>query len=148
MFARFILYGLFGWCAELLWTSLRFPFTAWRTGKAIDWKLPGRTYLWMFPVYAAGGLLFEVVHAAIVVWPWWARGLVYMTGCYIIEYAAGWTIRRLTGSIPWDYSRVRFHLHRIIRFDFAPLWFGFGLLLEWLEMVFKAAVPEIHAGFG
>jgi len=140
---RFILYGMFGWCSELAWTSIRFQVTAFRERRPIDWKLPGRTYLWMLPVYGSGGLLFELVHAKLSGAHWGVRGTVYMLGCFTIEYIAGWVIKRVTGSVPWDYERVSSHVHGLIRLDFAPLWFGFGLLLEHVERVVRIVAPVV-----
>lgn len=135
MFSRFLVYGAFGWCAEILWTSLYALVSALRAGKAIDWRLAGTSYLWMFPIYGGGGLLFEQAHALIAAWPWAARGAVYMVGCFAVEYATGWVIKLITGKIPWDYSYSRWHVHGLIRLDYVPVWFAFGLLLEQVERV-------------
>jgi len=89
----------------------------------------------MFPIYGGGGLLFELVHAAVGTWPWFGRGLVYMAGCFAVEYTSGWLIQRATGAIPWDYSHRRWQVHGLIRLDYAPVWFLFGLLLERVEML-------------
>lgn len=130
---RFLVYGVFGWCTEIVWTALTDAVEARLAGRAIDRRLVGTTYLWMFPIYAGGGLAFEVVHGLLVGMPWIARGLIYMLGCFAVEYAAGWCIRRVTGSVPWDYSQRTWQVHGLIRLDYAPAWFVFGLLLERVE---------------
>ena len=124
MLVRFVFYGFLGWCAEVVFTALT------ESLPRRDWRLPGTTYLWMFPIYGFGGLLFEPCHEALRGWPWLARGLVWTLAIFAVEYATGRLLRRLTGRCPWDYSYSRFHLHCFIRFDYAPVWFGFGLLLE------------------
>jgi hypothetical protein len=35
-----------------------------------------------------------------------------------------------TGRCPWDYSQKRYHFKGLIRWDYAPIWFGFCFLLE------------------
>ena len=40
-------------------------------------------------------------------WPWWQRGLVWTAGIYAVEAASGELLRRMTGEVPWDYSRAR-----------------------------------------
>ena len=135
MIDRFVLFGAFGWCAEIVWTALYAFVSAVRGGKRPDPRLAGNSYLWMFPIYGGGGLLFERVHAALGATPWPARGLVYMLGCFAIEYLAGRIIKAATGRVPWDYSYARFHVHGLIRLDYAPLWFAFGMLLERVEQV-------------
>ena len=130
---RFLVYGVFGWCTEIVWTAVTDAVEARLDGRAIDRRLVGTTYLWMFPIYAGGGLAFEVAHGLLAGLPWVGRGLVYMVGCFVVEYAAGWVIRQATGSVPWDYSQRRWQVHGLIRLDYAPAWFVFGLLLERVE---------------
>ena len=132
---RFVAYGVFGWSAEIVWSALYVVVAAWRAGEAIDRRLMGKTYLWMFPIYGAGGLLFERVHAEIAFLPMLVRGVVYMLGCFVIEYATGMLLKKTTGRIPWDYSYARFHIHGAIRLDYIPVWFVFGLLLEKVEAI-------------
>lgn len=128
-------YGVFGWAAEIAWTASYALVQSLLAGTPIDRRLAGRTYLWMFPIYGAGGLAFERVHALIAPWPWPLRGALYMLGCFAIEAAAGLAIKRATGKIPWDYSYARWHVAGVIRLDYVPVWFTFGLLLELLERV-------------
>lgn len=139
---HFLLYGLFGWLAEIVWTALydavsgtrRAPGDTHARVKATPaerWRLEGKTYLWMLPVYGAGGLAFERVHALLVRDPWLLRGAIYAVGAFAIEAGAGWILKLVSGRIPWDYSYSRFsRLGGAIRLDYLPVWFTFGLLLE------------------
>jgi uncharacterized membrane protein len=144
---RFVLYGVFGWCAEIIWTAVSHAAQALRAGQRIDVRLAGQTYLWMFSIYGAGGFAFELTHRLVGGWPWPARGCLYMVGCFVIEYCSGWAIKRLTGSVPWDYSQARWRVHNLIRLDYAPLWFGFGLILELVQRLIDAAEPALRATF-
>lgn len=127
MWLRFILYGLGGWCGEIVWTAMRDRVR----GRVADWKLRGTTYLWMFPIYGSLALGYEPVHDALRDWPWVARGLGYTLGFFAAEYLSGWLIKRLTGSCPWDYAQwSRFSVNGYIRLDYAPIWFLVGLGLE------------------
>lgn len=141
---RFLLYGIFGWCVEILWTAGYALVAAIAAGRRPDPKLQGHTYLWMFFVYGGGGMLFEIAHAILAPLPWMVRGTVYMLGCFAVEYATGWAIKQLTGTIPWDYSAKRWQLHGLIRFDYAPAWFVFGLILEQVEVIVKAVDPVLR----
>ena len=136
-----LVYGVFGWCAEILWTALSALITGVRGDLGDDvgllklsreqrLRLLGHTYLWMFPLYGVGGLLFERVHDAIRGWPWPGRGALWTVLIFAVEYVAGAALCRLTGRCPWDYSYSRYHLHGLIRFDYVPVWFAFGLALE------------------
>jgi hypothetical protein len=131
---RALIYGAFGWSAEIVWTACYDVAAAVRARRKVDLRLVGHTYLWMFPIYVAGGLLFEVAHAAIAAWPWPARGAIYMLGCFAVEYVSGWALRLATGKVPWDYSYARWNVQGVIRLDYAPVWFAFGMMLEWVEV--------------
>lgn len=152
---RFVLYGLVGWCAEILWTA-SYDAVAGTTRAPGDTvarrpltrserrRLVGRTYLWMFPIYGSAALLFEPVHEAVRALPWAARGGLYMLGLFAVEYVAGWALRRATGACPWDYSYARTSVHGYIRLDYAPVWFVFGLVLERVHDVAVAVEPALR----
>lgn len=132
---RFVAYGLAGWGSEIAATGLRSPL------RDRNWRLTGTTYLWMFPIYGAGGLVAEPAHQATKAagWPWWARGLIWTAGIYAVEAASGAAIEKVTGEIPWDYRRPRGSRPQpvtwrgLVRPAYAPVWFGVGLGLEALH---------------
>ncbi|MGI6093254.1 MAG: hypothetical protein GX348_04700 [Veillonellaceae bacterium] len=128
---RFIIYGLLGWCLEVIWTGLGSLLSG-------DVRLTAKTYLWMFPIYGLV-ILFEPVHDAIRFWPVWQRGLIWMLLCFTVEYLTGWMLQSMLGTAPWDYSQAVLNIHGLIRLDYAPAWFGAGLLFEkvhdWLDGV-------------
>jgi uncharacterized membrane protein len=156
---RFVLYGLVGWCAEIVWTA-SYDTVAGETRAAGDTvarrklsraerlRLTGRTYLWMLPIYGLAAFLFEPVHDRLRPLPWAARGVVYMAGCFAVEYAAGWLLRRTTGRCPWDYSYARASVHGYIRLDYAPVWFAFGMLLERVHDTIVAIEPPLRSALG
>jgi uncharacterized membrane protein len=146
---RFVIYGLLGWCVEILWTAGYDAFTGTRRavgdvpGRTVmtrseRLRLGGHTYLWMLPLYGSAAFLFEPAHDALRALPWPARGAVYTVGIFAVEYLAGWLLRRATGRCPWDYSYARASVHGLIRLDYAPVWFLFGLLLERVHDVLRA----------
>ncbi len=140
MLVRFVIYGLLGWCGEIVWTASREKIT----GRQRGWELRGTSYLWMFPIYGLIAPLYEPLHNALRVWPWPARGLVYMLGFFAVEYAAGWLLRTLTGTCPWDYTEhSRWHVHGLIRLDYAPVWFLAGLALEPVHDFLVRLTPAI-----
>ena len=140
---RFVLYGLLGWCAEIVWTAAYDALAGDRPAVGSDGRvtrvpldraerlrLVGHTYLWMFPIYGLAALLFEPAHDAVRALPWVVRGAIYTVGIFAVEYVAGWALRRATGRCPWDYSYARFSVHGYIRLDYTPVWFVFGMILE------------------
>ena len=57
------------------------------------------------------------------------HGMLYMVLIFVVEYISGWWLRAL-GICPWDYTGRHSNINGLIRLDFAPLWFGTGLLFE------------------
>jgi len=141
MLIRFVLYGLLGWCAEVVWSAA----TERIRGKQRDWRLVGHTYLWMFLIYGLLAPLYEPLHDFLRPWHWFMRGAIYALGFWLIEYASGWLLRRLTGKCPWDYSELRGHLHGLIAWEYAPVWFVAGLALEPVHDFFVRLTPAIRA---
>ena len=123
--SRFAIYGLLGWCAEIVFTAARGAVTG--TG---DQRLQGASSLWMYPIYGAGGLAMEVVHRGSRRQPWWTRAAGYAATCLLLEYASGWTLRRTTGACPWDYGDRGINVDGLARLDYAPFWAVAGLAVE------------------
>lgn len=123
--------GIAGWCLEVMFTSIE-------SIQAHDWRLMGRTSLLMFPIYGCGAFLPFIGRAV----DWWLggapmrwfdryirHGMLYMVLIFTAEYISGlWLKNR--GICPWDYSGRYSSINGLIRLDFAPLWFGTGLLFE------------------
>ena len=144
MLTRFLLYGFLGWCVEVFWSAIE---EIGLRGKR-DWRLKGQSYLWSFPLYGMAVFLFEPLHDAVRYLPWMARGMIYVVGIWLVEYAAGWTLRQSVGVCPWDYTTCRHHLKGLISWDYLPIWFVFGLILEYMHDKFVALTPHIITVFG
>lgn len=120
-FKNFIKCGFTGWCMEII-------FTAADSLRRRDMTLRGNTSLWMFPIYGCAAALAPVSRL-LQGKSAWMRGLTYMSLIYSVEFLTGKLLinRQLC---PWDYSRSRWHVSRVIRLDYAPCWFAAGLLFE------------------
>lgn len=138
MLIRFILYGLGGWCGEIIFTAITESLPKG------DWRLTGTSYLWMFPIYGLIGPLYEPVHDLIRLTPLWGRAVIWSLGFTLIELTTGWLIARLTGQCPWDYSEKRFAINAYIRWDFFPVWAIIGLLLEPIHDFLVRLTPAIE----
>jgi uncharacterized membrane protein len=123
---RGLAYGVVGVATEVVFTGAR------ESALRRDWRLDGRSYLWMVPIYGLSAYLFEPVHDALRSRAVWQRALAYSAGIMGVEYVTGMALRRLVGVVPWDYSG---HSRWVvpggaIRLDYAPLWAVAGLALE------------------
>jgi uncharacterized membrane protein len=141
MLTRFVLYGLLGWCGEIVFTALV------ESVPRRDWRLTGRTYLWMFPIYGLLAPLYEPLHDAIRGVPLLGRALVWSVGFTAVEFTTGWLIARSTGRCPWDYvaDGKRWAINPYIRWDYFPLWAAVGLGLESVHDVLVRLTPAIEA---
>lgn len=140
---RLPFYVALGLITEVLFTAtadlIRPSFlNSWRVKQNGDIPLPdskrdprgvGYTFIWMLPIYA---LLITIEPLSLLLhdWPVWLRGLVYLPLFWFIEYLGGAGIRRLIGRCPWDYSYSKYSFHGYIRWDFAPLWYSFSILVD------------------
>lgn len=115
---------MLGWCNEIVFTAI----TGFANNR--DWRLAGKSYLWMFPIYALIGPLYEPMHDLIRAYPVFVRFSVWALGFTVVELITGWSIARMIGRSPWDYSSSRFAINSYIRWDYIPLWGIAGLLLE------------------
>ena len=120
-FQNFLKCGLTGWCIEILFTSLN-------SLRRRDMTLRGMTSAWMFPIYGCAAVL-SPVSRLLKKSPVWFRGLTYMSLIFSAEYLTGCLLEKKT-LCPWNYSRSRWNIRNLIRLDFAPFWFGAGLLFE------------------
>lgn len=121
LLTSFLHCGLTGWCFEIIFTSLG-------SLRNRDFTLKGQTSLWMFPIYGSAAFLtplFRLLkHKSPI-----KRGLTYMSLIFSAEYISGKLLRKKE-FCPWDYSRAKWNIGKVIRLDYAPLWFLVGLFFE------------------
>jgi uncharacterized membrane protein len=123
--ARFLAYGLAGWAVDSLYVFAH-------TGRRRPSQLVN------VPIYGLAQPLFEPVHDRLRDRPLAARAAAYGAGILVVEYASGRVVRRLLGSVPWDYRDARFAVDGLVRLDYFPLWAAFGLGLERLHDLLAA----------
>lgn len=124
----FLRCGLSGWCFEII-------FTALGSLRNRELTLKGKTSLWMFPIYGSAALLsplYKLLHNKSIL----QRGLTYMSLIFSAEYVSG-RLLRSKNLCPWDYSNARWNIDKVIRLDYAPLWFFTGLFFEKLTTAKK-----------
>lgn len=118
---QFITCGIIGWCMEIIFTSID-------SFRRRDLTLKGNTSIWMFPIYGCAAFLAPISRL-LKKRPAWFRGLTYMSLIFSAEYITG-SLLKLKKLCPWDYCRSRWNVNSLVRLDFAPFWFGAGLLFE------------------
>lgn len=117
----FFICGLTGWCMEILFTS----FATLLQG---DFRLTGRTSVWMFPIYGMAAIIGPI-YKKIEHWPVLGRGILYACGITATEFISG-SILKLFSACPWDYSGSLLHINGVVRLDYFPFWVAAGLVFE------------------
>lgn len=103
-------------------------FTGLRSYKNHNSKLESRTSIWMFPIYGMASLLAPVCRL-LKGKNLMLRGGIYTFCIFTGEYITGSFLRKYE-ACPWDYSEAPTNINGLIRLDYAPYWFGAGLLFE------------------
>lgn len=126
MLKRFLLYGCAGWVVEILFTGSR------SAAMRRDPHARSQTYLWMHPIYGATALGLEQVARALrgAGIPRLLRAMLYVPLIYAAEFSTGWLLCRVLGKCPWDYGEERTSFHGLVRWDYAPAWYGAALAFE------------------
>lgn len=117
----FLKCGITGWCLEVIWTGIA-------NMRNHDKKLSSNTSLIMFPIYGAAAII-KPVYSLIKHKNFIFRGTLYSILIFSGEFISG-TILKKHNMCPWDYSKSKYNIKGIIRLDYAPAWFGAGLLFE------------------
>ncbi len=82
-------------------------------------------YIWSYS-------FFEPLQHKIKSWPLILRGGVYTFIIFVVEYTSGFLLRLILGVCPWNYTGFT-SIDGLIKLDFAPIWFCFGIVLEKLH---------------
>lgn len=119
---RFFIYGLLGFCIEVLWTGLGSLLNG-------DIKLTGWTYIWMFPIYGLA-LFLEPIHNKIRHLNFFTRGVIYTLLIFTIEFITGTLLKKILGVCPWNYYGKPLSICGLITLSYAPAWFIAGMFFE------------------
>jgi hypothetical protein len=137
---RFILYGMLGWCGEIIWTAV----TRFIRREPHSQVFIGETSLWSFFLYGSAVFLFEPLHNLLRGQFILVRAAVYLLGFWSIEYLGGWLITWITKVKPWDYSlSPGGSLNGLIRLNFVMVWPWIGLLGEIIHDFAVRLAPQI-----
>jgi len=121
MLTRFLIYGAVGCLMEIFWTGM---------GSLLqkNYKLTANTSIWMFFIYGMAAFMEPVIQL-LQPYPVLIRGVIYAMCIFAVEYVTGMSLKR-ADLCPWDYSGTRYSIQGVIRLDYAPAWFGAGLVFE------------------
>jgi hypothetical protein len=123
-----LIFACIGITTELVFTAVSKVIKTFIADDAIDWALSGKTYLWMFLIYASIPFLFKLFEPMVQKFNLIIKSLLAVGAIYIVEFTAGFTLEMLIGVCPWKYTSGM-HLFGYVRLDYFPFWFAFALLI-------------------
>lgn len=97
----------------------------------INWKLQGKSYIWMFPIYGLAGLLFPPILKYIGHLHFAIRAIIFAIGILLVEFISGALLDFFTGQCPWEYT-TGWHVMGYIRLDYFPFWVIFAAFIDWI----------------
>ncbi len=128
----FIIYGLLGWCVEVLYVF------------ALSGRLYNRGFLHMpfLPIYAVGGIFITLalnpIYGPLNVY---ILGVVYTS---ILEYITSVVMERFFHTRWWDYSNIKFNVHGRICLRNSLLFGILGLIVIYgLNPIFEQLIISI-----
>ncbi|MCD8528943.1 MAG: hypothetical protein LRY27_03020 [Chitinophagales bacterium] len=126
-----LIFACIGITTEVVFTGVSNLVNHFIADDAIDWALGGKTYLWMFFIYASIPLLFKLFNPWVEKYNLFIKALIGVLIIYIIEFSTGFLLEMITGVCPWKYTEG-LHLFGYIRLDYFPFWYAFALLVIWV----------------
>lgn len=84
----------------------------------------------MFPIYGLAAF-FKPLYRVIKKLPAPFRGMIYTICIFATEFLTGSALKKKE-LCPWDYQSSPYNIDGVIRIDYAPYWFGTGLLYEFI----------------
>lgn len=126
-----LFFGCFGMTTEIWFVAFTNLWNQTPFCNEPLWSLTGKTYVWMFPIYAsiplfAGFLYKKFKHMTPIL-----RWFVYVLVLLAVEFTSGFLLDQFTGKCPWEYT-TGWHIAGYIRLDYIPAWYLFAALVEWL----------------
>lgn len=119
---------------EVFWTSII------NSIKNKDRKLTGKTYLWMFPIYALVPFIYIFGIRYMQDINIFIKAIIYMFAFYLLEFTSGYIIKKIMGVSPWNYrgydikiigKEYKANYKGLICLEYAPVWYLYGIMGEY-----------------
>ena len=122
---RFYVYAIHGYATEIMFTAM------WEFVVNLNWKFPGITSIWTFPIYGSSTLVVEFLHPRLEEMgiPLLGRGVIYMMWTYLWEFSTGYVLK-FFDACPWDYTPFHGDFMGLVTLEYAPFWILGGILAE------------------
>ncbi len=137
LFVLLVIYACLGFAVEAIYTGLKDWILAWWNNRLVDRQLPCRVSLWIFLVYGVSATIsYSLIGGyapEFLLWPRLLRGVIYIFGFWLWEFAWAFAAEELFKVQLWKYKESPYRIWRYISLRHAPLWFGLGLAFEGIQ---------------
>ncbi|MCB0510174.1 MAG: hypothetical protein H6579_10025 [Chitinophagales bacterium] len=123
-----LLFACIGITTEVIFTSISAVVRTFFDDSAIDWALGGKTYLWMFFIYASIPFIMRAFEPLVHKYNTFVRAIIGVAIIYLVEFTTGFLLEITTGACPWKYTEGM-HIMGYIRLDYFPAWLVFSLIV-------------------
>jgi len=122
------IFACIGITTEVFFTAIYELVKNAMANKEMDWSLTGKTYIWMFFIYASIPFLLQILEPFFIRFNLWIKAIFAVFIIYIVEFFSGWILELTTGACPWKYTEG-IHLYGFIRLDYFLFWYVFALFI-------------------
>jgi len=129
-----LIFACIGITTEVIFTSLSKFVKSLLINSPINWSLAGKTYAWMFFLYAMIPILFKIFNSYVEKYSIITKAVITVFIIYIIEFLSGAFLQLIIGKCPWKYTEG-IHVFGFIRLDYFPFWFIFALLIIYVYQI-------------
>lgn len=122
------LFACIGITTEVVFTSFSNLAVSLFEHSPVSWALTGKTYVWMFFIYALIPFLFKIFNPLVEGKSFLFKVFLAIVFIYVVEFSSGLLLKILIGYCPWEYKEG-IHIMGLIRLDYLPAWIVFAVLV-------------------
>lgn len=136
-----LLFACIGITTEVVFTAFSNLVISILENTPLNWSLTGKTYVWMFFIYALIPFLFKLLNPIFFGKPYLFKVGLAVLIIYIVEFSSGMLLKLLLGACPWEYT-TGMHVMGVIRLDYLPAWILFAALIISINQVLDDRIAE------
>lgn len=135
------LFACIGITTEVVFTSFSSLAISFFENSPISWALTGKTYFWMFFIYALIPFIFKGFNLLVEGKTFAYKIFLAVVVIYLVEFSTGLFLKIVLGACPWEYT-TGLHVMGLIRLDYFPAWILFAALVIYIYEVLDKRISE------
>jgi len=93
-----LFFACFGMTCEIFFVAFQNLINQTPLFEESLWSLTGKTYVWMFPIYALIPVLGKLLFEKLSKYPLLVRSLTYTTLIFLVEFSSGFLLEAITAN--------------------------------------------------